>query len=121
MDNTYIITTIITVLVVFALYFFLFRKGKDFHDYIEDNLYEVPWKWEWKKDKILNLKCHCPSCDEILVYENDNILHKTYFLCPSCDAQKAVIGGGDSKYALGIVKREIMRKVRTKEFETLIK
>lgn len=120
MEINYLILAVVMITVMVILYFVFFKNGEDFHDYVEDNLYSVPWRWEWKKDNIVNLKCHCPKCDEVLVYENDNILHKTYFLCPSCDKQKAVIGGGDSKYAFGIVKREIQRKIRTKEFKDLI-
>lgn len=121
MEISYVVLAFVIVAIVVILYIVFFRNEEDFHNYVEDRLYEIPWRWEWKKDLIVNLKCHCPTCDEVLVYENDNILHKTYFLCPSCDTQKAVIGGGDSKYAFGIVKREIQRKIRTKEFKELIK
>ncbi len=120
MEISYLITAFVMIIVAVILYIVFFGSEEDFHNYVEDKLYEVPWRWEWKKELIVNLKCHCPKCDETLVYENDFILHKTYFLCTSCDTQRAVIGGGDSKYAFGIVKREIQRKVRTKEYKNLI-
>jgi len=118
-DITYLIVGIVLLLVVFALYYTFFRVQEDFYNYKDDTLYGVHWRWSWKKDTIMNLQCFCPSCDSVLVYENDFILHKTYFLCPTCDEQKAVIGGGDSKYSFGIVKREIQRKIRTKEYKKL--
>lgn len=120
MDITYIYIASAVVLTLSIIYFLFFRNKVDYHQYKDDTLYDVHWKWEWKKDDIINLKCHCPICDDILVYENDYILHKTYFLCPTCDIQKAVIGGGDSKYSMGIVKREINRKIRTEEYLKII-
>lgn len=103
-----------------ALYFIFFNQKEDYTLYTEDRIYNVPWRWSWKKEEIINLKCFCPECDEVLVYENDYALHKTYLICPSCENQKSVIGGGDNKYAFGIVKREINRKIRTKEYKELI-
>lgn len=120
MDTTHIALGVGLLLICIILYYVFFMAKEDFYKYTQDDLYNVPWRWEWKKKDIINLKCHCPQCDEVLVYENDYLLHKTYFLCPSCDSQKAVIGGGDSKYAFGIVKREINRKIRTKEYKELI-
>lgn len=91
-------------------------KKPDYFYYTQDKLYGAIWKWYWKKDQITDLWCHCPSCDENLVYENDDILNKTYFLCPTCDKEVGAIGGGDNNNALSIVEREIKRKVRLNEF-----
>lgn len=120
MDSLYLVFSIVLIIILVSLYKFFFSQKDDFHNYTEDFLYEVPWRWQWKKDEIINLTCHCPKCDETLVYENDFILHKTYFLCQQCNIQRAVIGGGESKYAFGIIKREILRKIRTKEYTNLI-
>ena len=106
----------VLLIIIVAIYFIFFANKADYHTYTDDTLYDVHWRWEWKKDKIFNLSCYCPECDEKLVYEDDPILHKTYFLCEKCHCQKAVIGGGESRYALGIVEREILRKVRTKTY-----
>ena len=76
MEISYLITAFVMIIVAVILYIVFFGSEEDFHNYVEDKLYEVPWRWEWKKELIVNLKCHCPKCDETLVYENDFILHK---------------------------------------------
>lgn len=119
LNDPYILTAVILIpiFLTIIIYMIFFMHKPAHHNYCTDNLYGANWKWEWKKENILNLSCYCPECDEKLVYENDHILHKTYFLCSKCNSQKAVIGGGDSKYALSVVLREILRKVRTKEYQ----
>jgi len=119
LDNQTIIIISSSVIVFMSLIYFMIAKllkKPDFYYYTQDNLYGIVWKWSWKKEEIKNLLCHCPKCDTHLVYENDSILHRTYFLCPKCDYEVGAIGGGDNNYALGIVHREIKRKVRVNEF-----
>lgn len=117
MDTSLVLIILLSLVVMVILYYVFFKNKEEYELYTKDTLYNIPWRWEWRKGEIINLKCFCPHCDDMLVYENDYTLHKTYFICVSCETQRATIGGGDSKYAFGMVKREINRKVRTKEFK----
>ena len=110
----------ISVILFMGIIFLIINKlvkKPDYFYYTEDNLYGAIWKWYWKKDQITDLWCHCPKCDENLLYENDDILNKTYFLCPKCEIEVGSIGGGNNNNALSIVEREIKRKVRLNEFK----
>jgi len=92
--------------------------------YVEDNLFGAKWKWSWVGGDISNLWCFCPVCDAELVYD-DSAAHtiysreepRTLFICEHCN--RNVVGrieGGDKEYALGAVRREIRRRVRTGQY-----
>jgi hypothetical protein len=89
--------------------------------YVEDILFGAKWRWSWSGGGISNLWCFCPACDSELVYDDSSARRfhayeepKTLFICEHCN--RNVIGridGGDKKYALSAVEREIRRRVRT--------
>ncbi len=88
--------------------------------FVEDQLYGAKWRWSWANGDISNLWCFCPRCDSELVF-NDNEARdifrmnepRTSFICEHCSSDiVARISGGDKDYALGVVRREIRRKVR---------
>lgn len=95
--------------------------------YTEDLVYGAKWRWKWTKDEIANIECYCPECDSLLVYD-DSSCHtkytevvKTDFICENCKSQIVTsIYGGNKKYAINAVKREIQRRIRTEEYKALI-
>lgn len=90
-------------------------KSKTKEEYTEDSIYEVIWRWKYKKDKIYNLHAFCPKCEDMLVYDDSPCRgpnKETHFICEHCDQTKATIRGGDNTYATSIVKREINRRIR---------
>lgn len=105
------------------------RKNESpaFTRYVEDQLYGAKWQWTWIGNEISNLWCLCPQCHSELVYD-DSSCHNIYsrgpkrtdFICEHCGRQTvASIPGGDKSYALSAVQREIRRRIRTNEFQTV--
>jgi hypothetical protein len=88
--------------------------------FVEDQLYGAKWRWSWSGDEVSNLWCFCPRCDSELVYDDSSARSiyareepRTHFICEHCNRDTvASIPGGDKDYALGVVRREIRRKVR---------
>jgi hypothetical protein len=101
------------------------KKEPDFTAYVGDHIHGAIWRWQWVGDRVGEVHGFCPTCDAQLVYaeqggyldpQNDTA---TVFICERCD-RKAVarVGGGGLKYALGAVRREIERRVRTGEYRS---
>lgn len=92
--------------------------------YVEDILFGVKWRWSWSGGDVSNLWCFCPVCDAELVYDDSSVHNvysheesKTLFICEHCNRNvKGRIEGGDKEYALGAVRREIRRRVRTGQY-----
>lgn len=91
-----------------------------YSNYVEDILFGAMWRWSWDGD-ISNLWCFCPVCDAELVYD-DSSAHSIYsqeeprtlFICEHCNrSTMGRVDGGGKDYALGAVRREIRRRVRT--------
>ena len=94
-----------------------------FRTYVEDILFGAKWRWSWSDEDVANLWCFCPVCDGELVYD-DSSAHRnsiraepqTVFICEHCNRNvMGRIEGGDKNYALGAVRREIRRRIRTGE------
>jgi|WetSurMetagenome_2_1015567.scaffolds.fasta_scaffold53202_2 hypothetical protein len=92
--------------------------------YVEDILFGAKWRWSWSGGDVSNLWCFCPVCDAELVYD-DSSAHRfhmreepqTLFICEHCNRNvMGRIAGGDKEYALGAVRREIRRRVRTGQY-----
>lgn len=111
----------------------LFRKqpAPAHASYVEDHFHGAIWRWDWAHGHINNLDCYCPACDATLVYDDSscNIYARlndkrpgTAYICEHCGHQQiAFIAGGNREYALGAIEREITRKVRTGEYNNVIK
>jgi hypothetical protein len=88
--------------------------------FVEDQLYGAKWRWSWSGGDVSNLWCFCSRCDSELVYDDSTARSiyshegaRTHFICEHCSRETvASIPGGDKDYALGVVRREIRRKVR---------
>lgn len=113
-------------LIGFLTIFFGIKSNFDTpeHDgYNSDSIFGMNWRWSWSGYNINNLWCFCPSCDATLVYD-DSSRHNyhnptvTHFICENCSNRiVGTITGGDKPYAIGAVKREIERRIRTGENE----
>ena len=88
----------------------------DYILYVEDDMFGAKWRWGWMENRLSNLWCYCPDCDATLVYQADSILYKTHFLCENCHSTVTSFKGRNKDYALGAVKREIERRIRTGEY-----
>jgi predicted RNA-binding Zn-ribbon protein involved in translation (DUF1610 family) len=124
---------LLLILIIFAMlgairvYIVVRPKNKTeqpgFLRYSEDFLYGAKWRWQWVGNQVSNLWCFCPNCDAQLVYDDRscrNFLEpsKTHFICERCNNQIiATVTGGDKNYAVGAAEREVLRRIRTNEFE----
>lgn len=99
-------------------------RRPEFKRYKSDNLYNVLWKWEWQGRSVAGLWCYCPTCKQMLSFD-DTLCQSTsklnekvtYLICNHCDAgQVSQIRGGDRRYVLTLVQREILRRAHTKAF-----
>jgi len=91
-----------------------------YHKFRELILFKVLWRWKYKKGDIIGLWCYCPKCQNMLMVDDENcrseetLQHKvTYFICPACGGHElGRVVGGDRRYVLSLVKREIWRHIR---------
>lgn len=92
--------------------------------YVKDTLKGAKWRWSWHGGSISNLWCFCPTCDAQLIPSEG--VDSTYFICERCSPTERhrrdgfpgrviTILRGDRHYAVGIIEREILRRVRTGE------
>jgi len=98
------------------------ESGAEYSEYTEDKMHGAIWRWRWVGNAVSNLWCYCPNCDATLVYINQSILDyriapKADFLCENCNSIITTIISGDKDYALGVIEREIERRVRTGEYK----
>ena len=109
------------------------RDSHPYHHYTEDMIDGAKWRWAWTGDRIADLQCFCPTCDAQLVSVEG--YGSTDFVCERCRPETsarrdhwtgtdrarcrivATIGGGNRWYAIAAVEREILRRVRTGEFQ----
>ena len=98
-------------------------KSKDgpYNLYKEGFINGALWRWDYHNYSITNLWAYCSKCDGELVYDDftrKNIRerqNKTDFFCERCGPVVSISGSKD--YALGLVEREIRRKIRTGEWK----
>lgn len=121
-DWAFVTLSIIFLAALLYLFIKIFIIKPAFFYYIEDNLYKIKWKWRWKKDKIIELYCFCPKCEDRLVYDDTSckdsysLNKETKFICEKCHFSSS-LSGGDISYSLNIIEREINRKVRLDIYE----
>lgn len=83
-------------------------------------LFKVLWRWKYKKGDVIGLWCYCPKCQNMLMVDDENcrseetLQHKiTYFVCHECGGNElGRVIGGDRRYILSLVKRDIWRHIR---------
>lgn len=106
---------------------FLVINGKseepEFKTYIQDFFHGAKWRWSWIGFQISDVWCFCPRCDATLVYDDSSCrsfsnVKKTDFVCENCGhSVVASITGGNIDYAVGAIRREIDRRIRTGEYK----
>ncbi len=93
--------------------------------YKKDMFHDMIWKWKYKGDNIIDLWCYCPNCDSMLMVDDENCKATvnlgekvTFFICHECgEHEVGRIKGGDRRYALKVVTREILAKIRLKTYD----
>lgn len=122
-----IISVLALITIIKNLLLFTKSTKAEYTKYVEDSIYNAKWRWKWTKDEIINIECYCPKCDSLLVYDDSSChtkyteLVKTDFICENCKSQIVTsIHGGNKKYAMNTIKREIQRRIRTEEYKTAI-
>lgn len=93
--------------------------------YRQDMFEGMLWKWKYKGENIIDLWCYCPTCKSMLHVDDENCKatttlgdKMTYFICDKCDEKEiGRIKGGDRRYALKVIIRAILAKIRLKTFD----
>lgn len=117
---------------IVAVFFVLVASWLRPHrNYVEDTIDGAIWRWSWSKNGIINLWCFCPDCDAELVYEERG--GHTNFSCEQCPPAETergrrlpydsprprvvtTIAGSRKRQAVGVIEREVLRRVRTGAF-----
>ena len=111
--------TICIILVAFPFVARYLMRPKYFK-FRELILFKVLWRWKYKKGDVVGLWCYCPKCQSMLMVDDENcrseetLQHKiTYFVCQECGGNElGRVIGGDRRYILSLVKRDIWRHIR---------
>ncbi len=114
-----LLMTIFLVIVIIKIF------EPKYKQYKQDMFHNMFWKWRYKGDSIIDLWCYCPSCKSMLLVDDENCSATsnlgdkiTFFICHECGEHEiGRIKGGDRTYALKILKREILAKIRLKTFD----
>ena len=114
---------IVILLICFIVTYFvltMFFSKKEHHYYTKDNLLNSQnyWYWEWDKDKVKTLHTKCSKCSALLVYDENFNNNTVHFYCPICHSSEMTITGGNYKYSLFIIEREIKRKAKVGKYST---
>lgn len=97
-----------------------FLMRPKYHKFREMILFKVLWRWKYKKGDIVGLWCYCPKCQVMLMCDDENCRSAealqdkiTYFICHECGGNElGRVVGGDRRYVLSLVRREIWRHIR---------
>ncbi|MDR2100621.1 MAG: hypothetical protein LBP40_07350 [Campylobacteraceae bacterium] len=119
-ENYMLAFSVLIVLCIVVGAFFILRAKDEYKNFRSICLYNVIWKWKYKKNRIVSLWCYCPECGNALLCDDEycrsavNMTNKTTFLiCKNCgDVEKGRIVGGDRNYLLRIVKFEIQKRIK---------
>jgi len=93
--------------------------------YRQDKFHGMMWKWKYKNDRIVDLWCYCPTCNSMLHVDDENCKatstlgdKTTFFICDTCNEREiGRIKGGDRRYALKVVIRAILAKIRLNTYD----
>jgi len=121
----YIVPIAIFLMAIFLVLLVFKIFEPKFKLYRADMLHGMLWKWKYKGDTIIDLWCYCPKCKSMLIVDDDNCKatinlgeKTTFFVCNECGGNEVGrIKGGDRHYALKVITREILAKIRLKTFD----
>lgn len=97
--------------VLYKIYYIKPRKSI----YADHTVHEIKgavWKWHWNENKIEQLWCFCPTCNNELSYDNDHLLQTITFSCPQCEQEISKFNAHNINSVLVFVKNEIRRILR---------
>ncbi|MDR1007719.1 MAG: hypothetical protein LBL65_04045 [Campylobacteraceae bacterium] len=112
------LTFIITII-------FILNRGEEYKKFNSISLYNVIWKWRYKKSNIIYLWCYCPECGSELICDDEYcrstimLTNKTTFLiCRQCgEIEKGRVIGGDRNYLLRMVRFEIQKRIKNSTYK----
>ena len=121
----------ITIFIILVAFPFVAKKLLEpkYRKFRQMSMYNVLWRWKYKKDDIIGLWCYCPKCLSILSCDDENCRATeelqdkiTFFVCNECGGnEQGRVVGGDRRYAVSLVKREVLRQIRTTEYIATMK
>ena len=121
----------ITIFIILVAFPFVAKKLLEpkYRKFKQMSMYNVLWRWKYKKDDIVGLWCYCPKCLSMLSCDDENcrateeLQEKiTFFVCHECGGhEQGRVVGGDRRYAISLVKREVLREIRTGEYIATMK
>lgn len=121
----------ITIFIILVAFPFVAKKLLEpkYRKFKQMSMYNVLWRWKYKKDEIVGLWCYCPKCLSMLSCDDENcratedLQEKiTFFVCHECGGhEQGRVVGGDRRYAISLVKREVLREIRTGEYIATMK
>lgn len=116
----------ITIFIILVAFPFIAKKLLEpkYRKFRQMSMYNVLWRWKYKKDEIVGLWCYCPKCLSMLSCDDENCRATeelqdkiTFFVCHECGGhEQGRVVGGDRRYAISLVKREVLREIRTGEY-----
>lgn len=97
--------------VLYKLYYVEPRKSIYAHHTTQE-IKGAVWKWHWNENKIEQLWCFCPTCNDELGYNHDHLLHTITFSCQQCNKEISKFDAQNINAVLTFVKNEIRRILR---------
>jgi len=126
-----VLVSFLALILMFIFIVVLFIKILEpkYKQYKQDMFEGMLWKWNYKGDRIIDLWCYCPTCQNMLHVDDENCRatvnlgdKTTFFICPTCGEREiGRIKGGDRNYALKVVIRAILAKIRLNTFDIYIR
>lgn len=122
-------TGAVTIFCILVAFPFLVRHllQPKYYRFRELILFKVLWRWKYKKGDVVGLWCYCPKCQALLMVDDENCRSNeslqnkiTYFVCNECGGNElGRVIGGDRRYVLSLVKRDIWRYIKEGTFNEI--
>jgi len=114
-----------TLMCIFIVVLIVKIQEPKYKMYKQDMFHGMLWKWKYKGERIIDLWCYCPTCKSMLHVDDENCKatstlgdKTTFFICDTCNEREiGRIKGGDRRYALKVVIRAILAKIRLNTFD----
>ncbi|MCR1809846.1 hypothetical protein [Sulfurospirillum sp. hDNRA2] len=119
----------ICIILVASPFVARFLMRPKYYKFREMLLFKVLWRWKYKKGDIIALWCYCPKCRAMLFCDDENcrttdVLQDkiTFFVCNECGGNElGRVVGGDRRYALSLVRRDIWRHIKDGTYNEVAK
>ncbi|MFA7083639.1 MAG: hypothetical protein WC141_03780 [Arcobacteraceae bacterium] len=94
--------------VLYKIYYIKPKRSIYAHHTIQE-IKGAVWKWRWNENNIEQLWCFCPTCNDELSYDTDELMQVTTFSCEQCKKDIARFSFSHISAVLVFVKNEIRR------------